>query len=342
MKGLNYYMAKRIPLSVLDLVGISEGQTVKEAIDASMETAQLIDQLGFKRLWFAEHHNTKNLAAMATSILIGKAASLTERIRVGSGGVMLPNHSPFRIAEKYGTLAQIYPDRIDLGLGRAPGTDGLTAQLLTRSSADAHDFVNNIRHLMGWFSDKGESEQIPGVTTVVGTGTQVPLWILGSSTNGASVAGHLGLPYAIATHFLPDDFKQKLDIYRSSFNPSAETAMIKEPYTMAAINVVVAPTDEEAKRIWTTTEQIFADIHLGRERPLQPPVDPKSLNDHERSLANHALKIKAVGSKETVKKELEAFVKASEVDELIVVTYAYHLEDRLRSMELLADLWFEK
>lgn len=331
-------MVKNVPLSVLDLVGISEGQTVKEAIADAMKMAQLIDDLGYKRLWYAEHHNTKTLAAMATPILIGRAAALTNRIRVGSGGMMLPNHSPFRIAEEFGTLAQMFPNRIDLGLGRAPGTDPLTAQLLTRSSAEAQDFASYIMDLLGWFSERGESPRIPGVTTVVGTGTNVPIWVLGSSMNGAYIAGKLGLPYAIATHFMPDDFEEKLDYYRKNFHPNAETATIEKPYTMAAVNVVVAQTDEEAQRIFTSTERMFANIRLGKRELIQPPVHPDELK--ERVYAQSALKIQAVGSPETVRNQLETFVEQSGVDELIVVTYTYDLEDRKRSMKLLADLWF--
>lgn len=333
-------MSKNIPLNVLDLVSISEGQTVSDAIDASMETAQLVDKLGYKRLWYAEHHNTKNLAAMATSILIGKAADMTENIRVGSGGVMLPNHAPLRVAEEYGTLAQMYPDRIDLGLGRAPGTDGITAQLITRSSAEPQEFAGSIYDLIGWFSDEGESKRIPNVTSGVGTGTHVPIWVLGSSMNGAAIAGQLGLPYSIATHFMPDDFEMKLKNYYDSFDASAPTALIEEPYTMAGINVIVAPTDEEAERIFTTTQRMFADIRTGKSNPLQPPIDPSELTPQERTVTEAALNVKAIGSPETVKKQLDEFVERSQVDELIVVTYTYDLKDKIRSFELLADLWF--
>lgn len=339
-KGMNENMTKHVPLSVLDLVSVSEGQTVRDAIDASMETARLVDRLGYKRLWFAEHHNTAHLAAVATSILISRAAAMTNRIRVGSGGVMLPNHAPLRVAEEYGTLAQMFPDRIDLGLGRAPGTDGLTAQLLTRSGAEPQDFANSIYDLIGWFSEEGEAHRIPGVTSGVGTGTNVPIWVLGSSVNGASIAGQLGLPFSLATHFMPEDFEKKLDIYHSSFQSTAPTSLIDKPYTMAGINVVVAPTDEEAQRIWTSTQRMFADIRTGKRRPLQPPVAPEELGSEELAIAESALNIKAVGSPETVRQALEAFTERSGVDELIVLTYAYNPEDKFRSMELLADLWF--
>ncbi|GIP18149.1 alkane 1-monooxygenase [Paenibacillus montaniterrae] len=333
-------MTKHIPLNVLDLVSISEGQTIKEAIEQSLETAQLLDKLGFKRLWFAEHHNTSSLASMATSNLIGLAAKMTERIRVGSGGIMLPNHAPLQVAESFGTLAQLFPDRIDLGLGRAPGTDAQTAQLLTRSGSDPQSFANSIFDLMGWFSEDGVAHSVP-VTSNVGTGTNIPIWILSSSTSGASIAGQLGLPYSIATHFTPDNYREKIDLYRSAFKSTAPTAQIEEPYVMAGINVLVAPTDEEAQKLWTTTQRFLLDAQTGKRRLLQPPVDPEEIGtEQERAFIESMFSIKAVGSPETVRKKLEEFTERSGADELIVVTYTYNPEDRKRSMKMLADLWF--
>lgn len=333
-------MTKHIPLSVLDLVTVSQGKTPGDAIDDAMQTAQLVDQLGYYRLWYAEHHNSPHVAATATSLLISRAAGMTERIRVGSGGVMLPNHAPLRVAEEFGTLGQMFPDRIDLGLGRAPGTDGYTAQLLSHSGPDAENFARSIYDMKGWFSDKGEAKRRPGITTGVGTGTHIPMWVLGSSVNGASIAGQLGLPFSLATHFMPDDFENKLEMYRSSFTADAPTALMEEPYTMAGVNVIVAPTDEEAERIFTTTQRMFVDIRSGRRRPLLPPVAPEELGSQEQMVTQSALRINAVGSPETVRQQLEDFVEKSGVDELIVVTYAYDLEDKLRSMRMLADLWF--
>jgi len=333
-------MTKHVPLNVLDLVSVSEGQSKNEAMWAAMEAAQLIDKLGFKRLWFAEHHNSKNLASMATSILIGQAATVTEKIRIGSGGIMLPNHAPLQVAESFGTLAQMFPDRIDLGLGRAPGTDARTAQLLSRSGADPQSFANSILDLTGWFSDEGLPHSAP-ITSNVGTGTKIPMWVLGSSVNGASIAGQLGLPYSIATHFTPDNYQEKIEVYREAFKTTAPTAQIEEPYVMAGINVVVAPTDEEAERIWTTTQMMLMDMQTGRQRLMQPPVEPEEMGtEQERALADGMFRIKAVGSPETVRKKLEDFTEKSGADELIVVTYAYDPKDRMRSMELLADLWF--
>lgn len=334
-------MTKRVPLNLLELVGISEGQTVREAIEAAMENAELIDKLGFKRLWFAEHHNTKSLASAATAQLIGMAADRTEKIRVGSGGIMLPNHSPLQVAENFGTIAQMHPDRIDLGLGRAPGTDSRTSQLITRTSSDAQNFANSIYDMIGWFSDEGMGKSVP-VTSTVGTGTNIPIWVLGSSVNGASIAGQLGLPYSIATHFTPDDYKEKIDIYRSAFSTDSPTAQIDAPYVMAGINVIVAPTDEEAEKLWTTSQQMIADMQTGRQRPLQPPMDPEELGTaEERAMMDGMFSIKAVGSPETVKKQLEAFAEDTGADELIIVTYTHDPEKRKQSMELLADLWFE-
>lgn len=333
-------MTKHLPLSVLDLVGISEGQTPGEAIEDALETAALLDKLGFKRLWFAEHHNTRNLASMATSTLMALAAQRTKNIRVGSGGIMLPNHSPLQVAESFGTLAQLFPDRIDLGLGRAPGTDGQTAQLLTRSGSDPQTFANNIYDLTGWFSDEGLGHSVP-VTSNVGAGTNIPIWVLGSSENGASIAGQLGLPYSLASHFAPDDYREKIDLYRSTFKTIAPTAQIEAPYAMAGINVLVAPTDEEAERLWTTTQQMLLDMQTGNQRLMQAPVDPEELGTAaERARIEAMFSIKAVGSPETVRRQLEEFAETSGADELIVVTYTFDPEDRKRSMELLAELWF--
>ena len=325
----------RVPLSILDLVGISEGSTAREAIADSMKLAKLADDLGYTRLWFAEHHNTVNLASSATSILIGKAASETERIRVGSGGVMLPNHAPLMVAEQYGTLAQMYPDRIDLGLGRAPGTDMMTARALSRSSAEPQEFAQNIYEMQGWFSDRGTGQTVP-ITSAASAGTNVPIWVLGSTVNGASIAGQLGLPFSIASHFAPDQVDAAISVYRESFKPDAPTAQIEEPYVLAAINVLVADTDEEAEREFTTILQMFADVVTGQKRKLQPPIDPAQALE----LENPMLRIKAVGSPETVVRRLEEFAASTGADEIMTTTYSYDPEVRERSLQLLAENWF--
>lgn len=325
----------RVPLSVLDLVGISEGATPRDAIEDSMKLAKIADTLGYTRLWFAEHHNTINLASSATSILIGRAASETERIRVGSGGVMLPNHAPLMVAEQYGMLAQMYPGRIDLGLGRAPGTDQMTARALSRSSAEPQEFAQNIYEMQGWFSDRGAGQTMP-IVSAVSAGTNVPIWVLGSTVNGASIAGQLGLPFSIASHFAPDQVNQAIAVYRESFTTEAPTAQIEKPYVLAGINVLVADTDEEAEREFTTILQMFADTAMGRKRKIQPPIDP----EQAREIDNPMLRIRAVGSPENVVRRLDEFVEETGADEIITTTYSYDPAVRERSLKLLAENWF--
>lgn len=327
-----------VPLSILDLASISEGSTARQGIAASMKSARLADELGYHRLWFAEHHNTANLASSATALLISQAASVTERIRVGSGGVMLPNHAPLMVAEQYGTLANIHGDRIDLGLGRAPGTDGMTAQALSRSSAEPQEFARSIYDLQGWFGQTGTAHSMP-IVSAVSAGMNVPIWVLGSTVNGASIAGQLGLPFSIASHFAPDQVDHALKVYRDAFNPQAVTAQIDKPYVMAGINVMVADTDDQAAREFTVLEQMFQDIQRGISRKLQPPVDPETLASHG-DRGNPMLKIKAVGAAPKVKAELEAFVQRTGADELITTTYAFDPSVRDRSLQLLAQVWF--
>jgi luciferase family oxidoreductase group 1 len=326
-------------VSILDLVHVTEGGTMAEAIRHSMAAAQWADTLGYSRLWFAEHHNTPYLGASATSVLIARAASLTERIRVGSGGIMLPNHAPLRVAEDFGTLAQLFPDRIDLGLGRAPGTDPVTAQALGRTGADPRSFAGDIQDLSGWFSDEGLGRSLP-ITGGISTGTRVPLWVLGSSVNGAAAAGRLGLPFCVASHFSPAQMHSSLEVYHQTFDPSAPTAQTDRPYVMAAINVAIAPTDEEAQWMWTTAQRMIVDVRTGNRRRLQPPVAPDRMGTAaERAFAESMLGIKAVGSPDTARKALEDFSEATKADELITMTYAHNPADKLRSMQLLAETW---
>ena len=327
-----------VPLSILDLVSISEGSTARDAIKASMESARLADRLGYRRLWFAEHHNTPNLAASATALLISQAAEQTETIRVGSGGVMLPNHAPLMVAEQYGTMANMHGDRIDLGLGRAPGTDMMTAQALSRSSAEPQAFAQSIYDLQGWFGESGSAYSMP-IVSAVSAGTNVPIWVLGSTVNGASIAGQLGLPFSVASHFAPDQLDQAIEVYRESFSAEAPTAQLDEPYVMAGINVFVADTDAEAQREHTVVEQMFQDISSGQRRLIQPPVDPDQLTGSGPD-GNPMLRIKAVGSPQTVKSQLDEFVERTGADELITVTYAYDPAARDHSYQLLADAWF--
>lgn len=324
-----------VPLNILDLVPIREGSTARQAIDTSMSAARVADELGYRRLWFAEHHNTMGLAASATALLISQAASVTEKIRVGSGGVMLPNHAPLMVAEQYGTLANFHGDRIDLGLGRAPGTDGMTAQALSRSSAEPQSFAQNIYDMQGWFSAEGKAHTTP-IQSAVSAGMNVPIWVLGSTMNGASIAGQLGLPFSLASHFAPDQIDAAIKVYRDSFTAEAPTAQIDKPYVMAGINVMVAETDEEAQREFTSVRQMFADIGRGRRRRLQPPIDPQDVEGSE----NPMLQISAVGSPETATRQMSEFVERTGADELITVTYAYEPAVTERSLRLLADAWF--
>lgn len=327
-----------VPLSILDLVSISEGSTARDGLAASRESARLADKLGYRRLWFAEHHNTPNLASSATSLLISMAASVTERIRVGSGGVMLPNHAPLMVAEHYGTLANLHGNRIDLGLGRAPDTDGMTAQALARSSAEPQAFARSIYDLQGWFSETGTAHSTP-IVSAVSAGTNVPIWVLGSTVNGASIAGQLGLPFSIASHFAPDQVEQAIQVYRETFTPDAPTAQIDKPYVMAGINVMVADTDEEAAREFTVIEQMFSDTMRGARRKLQPPVAPETLANGVWA-GNPMLRIKAVGNQQSVKSQMEDFAEQTGADELITATYAFDPAVRDRSLRLLAEAWF--
>lgn len=331
-------MSLSVPLSILDLVSISEGSTARDAINASMRSAKLADEWGYKRLWFAEHHNTQNLAASSTALLISQAAGCTENIRVGSGGVMLPNHAPLMVAEQYGTLANIHGDRIDLGLGRAPGTDMMTAQALSRSSAEPQAFAQSIYDLQGWFSANGTSHTMP-IVSAVSAGMNVPIWVLGSTVNGASIAGQLGLPFSVASHFAPDQVDQAIQVYKDAFNAEAPTAQLDKPYVMAGINVFVADTDAEAHREFTVVEQMFQDIQTGQRRLIQPPLDAEQLTARG-PVEQSMLRIKAVGAPQTVKTQLDDFVARTDADELITVTYAYDPAVRDRSYELLADIWF--
>lgn len=327
-----------IPLNILDLVSISEGSTAKEAIAASMESAKLVDQLGYHRLWFAEHHNTPNVASSATSLLISQAAELTEQIRVGSGGIMLPNHAPLMVAEQFGTLANLHGDRIDLGLGRAPGTDQLTAQALSRSSAEPQAFAQSVYDLQGWFGEDGTAQSTP-IQSAASAGTNVPIWMLGSTVNGASIAGQLGLPFSLASHFAPDQIDDAIKVYKEAFSTKMPTAQIDKPYVMAGINIMVADTEEEAEREFTVVGQMFDSLHSGQPRKLQPPVDPQTLPGHS-NRGNSMLKISAVGTQDTVKRQLAEFAERTGADELITVTYAFDPAVRDRSHQLLADAWF--
>ena len=324
-----------IPLSVLDLAVILKGQIPADSFHNSLHLARRVEALGYKRFWLAEHHNMESIASSATAVLIGFIAGGTHTIRVGSGGVMLPNHSSLIIAEQFGTLESLYPGRIDLGLGRAPGTDQLTAMALRRNRIEtAADFPTDVQQLQLYFSAENKTSK---VRAIPGEGLNIPIWILGSSTESARLAGLLGLPYAFASHFAPTYLHDALTLYRQSFKPSRQ---LQEPYTMACVNVIAADTDEEAYRLATSFFQLAINIVRRESRPLPPPVDTMEgiWTDFEEAAVQHMMAYTFIGSQQTVKNDIQAFLDNTGVDELMVVSHIYDPYARARSYELLADL----
>jgi luciferase family oxidoreductase group 1 len=316
---------------VLDLAPIVEGSTPAEALRNSLDLAQHVERLGYRRFWLAEHHNAVGIASAATAVVIAHVAAGTSALRVGAGGIMLPNHPPIVIAEQFGTLESLYPGRIDLGLGRAPGTDQRTVIALRRNASAADTFPQDVVELRQFLGDP-----VPGqaVRATPGAGTKVPLWILGSSLYGAQLASMLGLPYAFASHFAPDALLPALAIYRERFEPSDQ---LSEPYAMVGANAVVADTDEEARRLFTSAQQSFTNIFRGRRGQLPPPID--DIEDYwspvEKDRASAMLARSFVGSPETVHAGLEAFVAETGADEIIVASAIHDHGKRLRSYELL-------
>src|SRR6266850_646108 len=303
-----------VPISILDLVPVVVGETPREALGKSLDLAQHAERFGYKRFWVAEHHNMTGIASAATSVVIGYLACGTSTIRVGSGGIMLPNHSPLVIAEQFGTLESLYPGRIDLGLGRAPGTDPRTLRALRRDPMRADSFPEDVLELQSFLAavpDQPRSDQPRQVVRAVpGRGTEVPIWILGSSTFGAELAAALGLPYAFASHFAPDALFDALDVYRKQFKPSKQ---LDHPYAMVGVNVIAADTDEEARRQFSTVQQSFANLLRGSPGKLQPPIDDieEYWTPPEKHQASRMLEHSIVGSPETVRRELESFVAST-------------------------------
>lgn len=325
---------KRIRLSVLDLAVVREGGDAAEAIGRAVALAQHAESLGFERIWLAEHHNMANIASSATAVLIGHVAGHTHKIRVGSGGIMLPNHAPLMVAEQFGTLETLYPERIDLGLGRAPGTDQVTAAALRRNFADgAYNFGRSIEELQGYF---GNTHQQARVRAFPGEGAAIPIWILGSSTDSAYLAAEMGLPYAFAAHFAPAQFRHAIALYRQHFKPSPYLA---EPYVMACVNVIGAETDGEAQVLSTSMYRMFLGIITNQRKPLQPPVPSMDgLWDlQERAAVMQMTSCAFIGSKDTLATKLSAFVAETEVDELMVTSNIYDTEARLHSYTILKE-----
>src|SRR5437773_995676 len=320
------------PLSVLDLAPIVEGSTPRDALRNSLDLAQHVERWGYNRFWLAEHHNAVGIASAATAIVIAHVAAGTRTIRVGAGGIMLPNHPPIVIAEQFGTLEALHPGRIDLGLGRAPGTDRLTVLALRRDPLSADMFPQDVLELQRFLA---EPEPGQAVRATPGAGSRVPLWILGSSLFGAQLAAMLGLPYAFASHFAPDALIPALEAYRREFRPSKQ---LERSYTTAGVNVFVAETDKEARRLFTSAQQSFTRMVRGTRGRLPPPIDDIETfwTPFEKEKASAMLNRSFVGSGETVRAGLERFVEETGVDELIVASAIYEHSARLRSYEILA------
>ncbi|GAB3545915.1 LLM class flavin-dependent oxidoreductase [Spirosoma fluminis] len=323
-----------IPFSILDLSPIVAGSSASQALRNSLDLAQHAEQWGYNRYWLAEHHNMPGIASAATSVVIGYVAGGTKTIRVGSGGIMLPNHAPLVIAEQFGTLESLYPGRIDLGVGRAPGSDQATSHALRRD-ANVHDtFPHDVVELQHYFQPDDTNQFVHAVP---GEGLNVPIWILGSSLYGAQLAAMLGLPYAFASHFAPGELMRALQIYRTRFKPSAQLA---EPYAMVAVNVVAADTDQEAERLFTSVQQQFLHIRRGKSVQMQSPVDDLTAvwPDYELAGIGQVLGCSAVGSPKTVQRQLASLIAQTQADELILTAPIYDHNARVHSIEIAAQV----
>lgn len=320
----------QLPLSILDLATVDKGRTVAESLGNSVSLARRAEALGYRRVWYAEHHNMSSIASSATSVLIAHVAAHTSTIRLGSGGVMLPNHAPLTIAEQFGTLATLHPGRIDLGLGRAPGTDQNTLRALRRDPRSSDTFPRDVQELQGYL--RGQS-LIEGVNAVPGKGTDVPLYILGSSLYGAQLAAALGLPYSFASHFSPDALEEAVAVYRREFRPSEQLA---QPYVMAGVNVIAADQQEQAQQDFQIVKRARLTLLAGRGRRFTDQEADLILDSPQGQQVNHMVKYSAVGTAPHVRDYVEQFAKQADADELIVAHQSPTLEGRLRSAELLA------
>lgn len=329
----------QIPVSVLDLATIIQGDSSPaEAFARSVSLAKHAEHNGFKRYWFAEHHNMESVASAATSVLIGHIAGNTSSIRVGSGGVMLPNHAPLIIAEQFGTLALLYPDRIDLGIGRAPGTDPLTSHALRRSlKGDVNSFPNDVVELLNYLGPHDPSLKVKAIP---GSGTMVPVWLLGSSTYSAQLAGILGLPFAFASHFAPAQLHDALITYKSHFKPSA---FLASPYSMACVNAIAADTDDQAEYLATSFYQLALGMFRNDRHPLPPPVASMEniWTSEEEYGVMQMTAYSFLGTTETIARSMQAFVDKTQVDEIMISSHLYDLESRKRSLELISSLFLK-
>jgi luciferase family oxidoreductase group 1 len=321
-----------IPFSVLDLAPVTEGSDASQAFRNTLDLAQLAERLGYRRYWLAEHHNMPGIASAATAVLIGHVAGGTSTIRVGAGGIMLPNHAPLQVAEAFGTLASLYPGRIDLGLGRAPGTDQPTAKALRRYFDSADAFPHDVLELLGYFEPAKPGQP---VRAVPGAGIEVPVWLLGSSLFSAKLSAQLGLPFAFASHFAPDAMDEALALYRRDFRPSAR---LQQPYAMLGLNVVAADSDAEARRLFTTQQQSFINLRRGRPGLIPPPIDDieSYWTPPEKLMVERALACAVVGAADTVKDGIEAFIARHRPDELLITANVFEHAARRSSFEIAA------
>lgn len=327
---------KNIPFSVLDLATVAQGQTPADVFKNSVALAQQAENLGYTRYWFAEHHNMISVASSATVVLIGHIAGATSKIRVGSGGIMLPNHSPLIVAEQFGTLASLYPNRIDLGLGRAPGTDQVTARAIRGANFETiHSFPRDVKMLQQLFSSDNSNNE---VRAIPGEGLDIPIWILGSSLDSAKLAAEMGLPYAFASHFAPAYFQNAIKLYREQFKPSQN---LNKPYVLACVNVVAADTDEDADYLATSVQQFFMGVVTGKRNLLPPPVENMHniWNIYEEAAVKEMLRYSFIGGPETIKNDLSTFITAYEVNEVMATSHIFSHKAKMRSYEIFAKVF---
>ena len=328
-------MKKNIPITILELAIITEDSNAKETFEKTKALAQLADDLGYNRFWLAEHHNMAHVASTATIVLIGYIASQTKNIRVGSGGIMLPNHAPLIVAEQFGTLEILYPNRIDLGLGRAPGTDGMTAQAIRKDFYEqSQRFPQNVAELQKYFSKYNAAANVRAFPA---EGTNVPIWILGSSLDSAALAAANGLPYAFAGHFAPKLMYQAFQYYRDHFQPSQ---YLDKPKTMACVNAIVADTDEQAEILSTSLTQMFLNLIRNDRKPLQPPVESMDglMSEQEHFHVNQMTACSFVGSKNKVETDLKQFIEYTKIDEVMITSPIFNQEDKLKSIRLMKEV----
>ncbi|MFT4941224.1 MAG: luciferase family oxidoreductase group 1 [Paraglaciecola sp.] len=324
-----------LPFSILDLAPIAENSSISEALANTQTMAVKAEQCGYHRVWLAEHHAMQGVASSATAVVIGSIGAVTNKIRIGAGGIMLPNHSPLIVAEQFGTLAELFPNRVDLGLGRAPGTDMATARALRRNlNAGVEDYPKDIQELQSLL---GPVQAGQNVMAIPGANTNIPLWLLGSSLYSAQLAARLGLPYTFASHFAPDQLFDAINLYKTGFRPSQQ---LQKPYVMAGVMAVVADTDEEAQYLFTSVQQQFVNLRRGVNRPFALPVDDMSCHwsAAEKAMVEHTLQYAIVGNKQQAQEKLTQFIENTQIDELILSVPIHNMQARLKTLEIMSDM----